>query len=191
MEDMFVRIISAGRGNDIDSWMNLLFIVVMAIVWVIGGLIKATKKGQSEVDRLGTKPTGQMPHDGRYPVATTGAGSPYRHPQMKSRSPQTITQPTLTNETPIPQQVSDLPTTTLKIAEPSVFMTPVDSTDAHVPITIASASPDDAGILKEQPEIIQLLDSFQIDNLQTAILFSEIVGKPLSLRSYRDYTLLD
>jgi hypothetical protein len=190
MEDMFVRIISAGRGNDNDSWMNLLFIVVMAIFWVIGGLIKATKKNQSEVDRLGRKSTGRMPHDGRYPVATTGAGSPDRHPQMKSRSPQPVAQPTLTNETTIPQQVSDLPPTTFKLAEPSVFMTPVDFTDVHVPITIASASPD-AGILKEQPEPITLLNSFQIDNLQTAILFSEIVGKPLSLRSYRDYTLLD
>jgi len=49
MNEFFAQIILAAGNDDGQGWMNILFIAVLAVIWAIGGLIKAkTKKAEGE-----------------------------------------------------------------------------------------------------------------------------------------------
>jgi len=63
MDDLLLQIILARRNDDAESWMNILFVVVLAVVWAIGGIIKA-KANKSETrseDNLSRKPARKPP----------------------------------------------------------------------------------------------------------------------------------
>lgn len=55
MNALLLQINLAQRNNELDSWMNILFVVVLAIFWLIGGIIKA-KANKSEVSGKGDLP---------------------------------------------------------------------------------------------------------------------------------------
>ena len=44
MQDFFTQFILAGSGEDVEGWMNILFVVVLAVFWIVSGIIKATSK---------------------------------------------------------------------------------------------------------------------------------------------------
>ena len=51
MNDLLEQIILAARNNDVEGWMNILFVVVLAVLWAIGGIVKAkTKKTETKGD---------------------------------------------------------------------------------------------------------------------------------------------
>ena len=41
MNDLLEQIILAARNNDVEGWMNILFVVVLAVLWAVGGIVKA------------------------------------------------------------------------------------------------------------------------------------------------------
>jgi len=41
MNDLLLQIIIARRNDDLESYTNILFVIVLAIFWLIGGIIKA------------------------------------------------------------------------------------------------------------------------------------------------------
>ncbi len=41
MSELLAQIILAGRSDDAEGWMNILIVVVLAVFWAIGGIIKA------------------------------------------------------------------------------------------------------------------------------------------------------
>ena len=55
MNDLLLQIILARRNDDLESWTNILFIIVLAIFWLIGGIIKA-KANKSQTGGKGNLP---------------------------------------------------------------------------------------------------------------------------------------
>ena len=47
MSILLAQIVLAGRNEDVDGWMNILVVVVLAVFWALGGIIKARKIAQS------------------------------------------------------------------------------------------------------------------------------------------------
>src|SRR4030042_3496810 len=43
MNDLYTKIILAAR-DDIEGWMNILFVVILAVFWALGGILKAKSK---------------------------------------------------------------------------------------------------------------------------------------------------
>jgi len=57
MNELLAQIILAARNQDGKSWMNILFIVGLAVFWVIGGILKArANKKQKDEEQLTRKP---------------------------------------------------------------------------------------------------------------------------------------
>jgi hypothetical protein len=63
MNDLLLQIILARRNDDVDSWMNILFVIVLAIFWLVGGIIKAkaNKSQTGSNDNLPRKPVRKPP----------------------------------------------------------------------------------------------------------------------------------
>ncbi|MCK4294751.1 MAG: hypothetical protein KAY65_16235 [Planctomycetes bacterium] len=64
MNVLLAQIILAARGEDMDKWTNVLFVVVLAVFWVVGSIIKAkSKKPEGEEEKegqLSRKPGGKL-----------------------------------------------------------------------------------------------------------------------------------
>ncbi len=57
MSILLAQIVLAGRNEDVESWMNILVVVVLAVFWALGGIIKARKSAQSrQKEPLARKP---------------------------------------------------------------------------------------------------------------------------------------
>lgn len=49
MTDWLEQFVCLGqRGPDMDEWVNVLFIAVVAVLWIVGGLIKSTAKNRAK-----------------------------------------------------------------------------------------------------------------------------------------------
>jgi hypothetical protein len=49
MDDLLLQIILARRNDDAEGWMNILFVIVLAVFWAIGGIIKAKAKKDEQL----------------------------------------------------------------------------------------------------------------------------------------------
>ncbi len=63
---LLAQIVLAQRNEDIDGWMNILVVVMLAVFWALGGIIKARKSTQSQQKRPlahkpARRPAGQIP----------------------------------------------------------------------------------------------------------------------------------
>lgn len=67
MNDLLAQIILAARNNDVEGWMSILVVVVLAVFWAIGGILKAkTKKpANQDEEQLPRKPAGRPPERSR------------------------------------------------------------------------------------------------------------------------------
>ena len=54
MSEFIAQLVLARRGPDDDGWMNLLFFVVVAVLYVVGAVVKAMK-AKSADDRQSRK----------------------------------------------------------------------------------------------------------------------------------------
>ena len=63
MNDLLLQIILARRNDDVESWTNILFVIVLAMFWLIGGIIKAkaNKSQTGSKDNLPRKPVRKPP----------------------------------------------------------------------------------------------------------------------------------
>ncbi len=62
MTELLAQIILAGRSDDAEGWMNILIVVVLAVFWAIGGIIKAkAKKPGGPNEQLPGKPAHKPP----------------------------------------------------------------------------------------------------------------------------------
>jgi hypothetical protein len=63
MNAFLAQIIPLARKDDVDSWMNILFVVVLAAFWIVGGIIKAKKNKPKAQDgeQLPLKPAHRPP----------------------------------------------------------------------------------------------------------------------------------
>ena len=206
MTELLAQVILAGRSDDAEGWMNILFVVVLAVFWAIGGIIKAKSN----------KPGGR---DEQSP------GKPVRKPPLHSREareqmlkqlqrPAESAQDQGQQPRPVAKQprmkFADLQAAVRKFAveaeqafQPqSGPKTPVlkpGLTDPqNPPKTVELTEPTGKNVkglqekrayeseqMPESEYLCELLTDYaDPEELRRAILHYEILGKPLSLRDY-------
>ena len=210
MNYLLSQIILAARRRDTKGWGNILFIVVLAVFWVIGGILKArANKKQKDEEQLTRKP-------GLAPSERTGVRehkavekTPYeqvqrptaRTPYIKETQPQI--QPPRRRIARLQHAVQQfaikikeaqaMPPETIELLEepklppptPQVkpdFQEPPEFTGKAVKELgdMRVGMPAETARAKYLAEI--LLDYADPDDLRRAILHYEILGRPLSLR---------
>ncbi len=80
MNNLLAQQILAARDKDFESWTNILFIVVIGIFWVVGGILKAkaNKSKQQEQEQPGRRP----------PESTAGAPRAFKQtPYQQAQRP--------------------------------------------------------------------------------------------------------
>lgn len=194
------QIILAARDRDVKEWPNILFIVVVAVFWAVGGILKAkankpSRQDQEQPERKG----GLKPAEGTRTPRAFQQKTSYQQPQAqrpvsrpqvrqaprrKVARPQPIVQKLETLEPPRPLQVSpqapqlqpdfqelpDFTGETVKKLKGKRIATPAET---------------------PQPKYVaELLSDYADPNqLKRAILHYEILGKPLSLRGPSEHII--
>jgi hypothetical protein len=200
MNAFFAQILLAQRNVDYEGWTNILVVIVMAAIWMIGGILKARKGRPDEQQRQARKPVRRPPAPGR-DIREQLPAQPQRpagHAQRRPAIQQVRTkfgdlrvaarkfaaeaeqafqvQTTEPKPNPKPQH----PAVKLQIqpepAERRDFTGTTVKGLADKRDTPTAATPE----VQYLPELLQ--DYADPDNLRRAILHYEILGKPLSLR---------
>ena len=183
--NFLAQIILAARNNDGAGWMKILFIVVMAILWLVGGITKARANKPKDSDfpeeQPGRKP-GFKPQE--------GTRTPHRQPRPRPQPPRREVmrpRPAIQKLAPKTEPFVQLPTLEpLEVSELSLSV-PIEEPREFISEPIEPLKPEYTGISTEtaQPKAVieePLLDFDDPDELRRAILHYEILGKPLSLR---------
>jgi len=208
MNELLTQIILAARNQDGKSWTNILFIVGLAVFWVIGGILKArANKKQKDEEQLTRKP-GLAPSD-RAGVREHKAveKTPYEQVQRPTartpyrREPQPLIQPPrrkIARPEPAAQmfaakKVRAAPLETIEMLEEPELPQPAPQVQPDFQELpqftskavkelgdMRAATPAETARAKYLAEI--LLDYADPDDLRRAILHYEILGRPLSLR---------
>ena len=209
MNDVDLHIAFALRSDDVEKWMNILLVVVLAAFWAIATLIKAKVKqnqDREEDDRGRQRPAKRSPLGTRWaqrPTPQMGRSYPARRPTrvpagaqrrdvperkvIPTEQPPAPKRPAQSPELAPPAESTLLsltmqPEPTLEDELPSLTTTPLG-----VPAEIYEGSAQQA--FEEQPLLESLLDYDDPAELRRAILHYEILGKPLSLRDPGEQTV--
>jgi hypothetical protein len=207
MSELLAQIILAGRSDDKEGWMNILFVVVLAVFWAIGGIVKAkaNKPGASE-GRSPGKPVRKPPLHSREareqmlkqlqrpsdsaqdqrqqprPVA--------KQPRMKFADLQAAVRKFAVEAEQAFQPQSGQKTPVLKpgLTEPQNPPRAVELTEQPIGKTVKGLQDKRAYESEQMPEseyLYELLTDYaDPEELRRAILHYEILGKPLSLRDF-------
>ncbi len=195
MEPIFAQIILAQRNVDDEGWINILVVIVMAAIWMIGGILKARKGRPDEQQRQAPRRPAHRPSaPGRDPrqQPQRPAGPAQRRPaarqvrtkfgdlrvaakQLVAEAEQAF-QVQTTEPKPKPQHSASKQQIQPEPAEGRDFTGTTVKGLAGKRDTPTAATPE----VQYLPELLQ--DYADPDNLRRAILHYEILGKPLSLR---------
>ena len=208
MNDFLAQIILAAQNRDTKGWGNILFIVGLAVLWVIGGILKArANKKQKDEEQLTRKP-GLAPSDRagvrehkaveKTPyeqVQRPTARTPYRRePQPQIEPPRRkIARPQLFVQKFVTEKAQAAPLETIELLEEPELPVPTVQLEhkfEELPEFTAKTAKELGDIRVRTPaetprarylaEI--LLDYSDPEDLKRAILHYEILGRPLSLR---------
>ena len=157
--DFVAYLILAARRKDGDDWTQILVFVVLAAFWVVGGIMKARANKASTLRDEGKEQSPQP-----------GPARPQRHPVragLIEPEPVTFTPIAVEKRRKIPESIIETNIQGLKseIGE-------VTRKKASKP-AVESAGP-----------ILRFEDP---DELKKAILYYEILGKPISLRESQNF----
>jgi hypothetical protein len=203
MYDLLAQIILAQRRDDTEGWMNILFVVVLAIFWAVGGIIKAKSKS-SETNGKKTMP--------RRPAHRPSARvNPLQEQLLKqSRQPSEPAERRESHPTtkkpvkkfseiraavqkfaaeaeqafqaqagkPVPETKIPVPKPKVK---PDILKSPESSRKSVIQLQDKQAAVP-AEMLESEYLSELLLDYTDPEELRRAILHYEILGRPLSLR---------
>jgi hypothetical protein len=165
MNTFLIQTVLAARNTDTEGWMNILFVVVLAIFWAIGGILKA-KSGKFEQEK-----EKQLPGKPRRKAPEADRGIWDKSFEQQSRRP----------AGPAPHSQIIRPQSAVRKfapkAEQPTQLQPVEPLELKKR-TISPLETLRAKAIIEEP----LLDYTDPDKLKRAILHYEIIGKPLSLR---------
>ncbi|MFC1795309.1 hypothetical protein ACFL3Q_17200 [Planctomycetota bacterium] len=203
MSELLAQLILARRNDDAEGWMNILIVVVLAVFWAIGGIIKAKgKKPGGRDEQLPGKPVRKPPLHSREareqmlnrlqrPASSSqGQGQQPRpaaeKPRLKFADLQTAVRKfaveaeqafqTNTKE-PVPKLEPALKEPQIKAER--VELKPIGKTVRGLQDKRAS----EPAQMPESKYLSELLmDYADPEELRRAILHYEILGKPLSLR---------
>ncbi len=195
MQDILTQLILAGSGDDAEGWMNVLFVIVLAVFWIVSGIIKATsKKPQDKQEQQVTRkppvrnvPRSTIPREpfAARPTATTRDRSrPQPRPILDAPEPEKalrsdtveipqkpFSTPSIPQTEPILQDLSEITSKPLVELDPMRLDLPIKTTESEDYL----------------PEFV--LDYSDPDELIKAIFHYEILGPPISLRNPSHQTI--
>ncbi|MBA7714344.1 hypothetical protein ES703_123364 [subsurface metagenome] len=209
MNELLSQIILAARRRGAKGWTDILFIVGLAVFWVIGGILKAraNKTKQKGEEQLPRKPGFKLPERAGVRKPRAVQKTPYEQVQRPTartpyrREPQPQIEPPrrkIARPQPAAQMFAAkkaqaiLPGTIELLEEPELppLAPQVQPDLQELPQFTAKAvkglgdmrvgMPAETARAKYLAEI--LLDYSDPDDLKRAILHYEILGRPLSLR---------
>jgi len=199
MSTVLAQLILAGRGEDSEGWMNILFVVVLAVFWVISGIVKATAKRPKDsrqqqpsrqpvrrISRPATAPDPSSarptsPQQARAQAGPAAAATAQAQPRPRSAELIAELEKALRSDSPPASPKPALPLPTPQV-EPALQEPPDLSTKPlkeleRMRLTAPKGTPqEDEGL----PELE--FDFADPDELSKAILHYEILGPPVSLR---------
>lgn len=206
MNEILEQIVLAARRRGPD-WGNILFIVFLAIFWVIGGILKAKKSAQGK--RAGGQPLGQKPGIKPGEGKKETPKGPFQQiraavvaelekqrelQQQAQQAKRKMVRPKPAVRKVSPQAERTARTPALKAVKEKVLPSPRAETEPKIEIlpeitdTTIKKVPDKrrAAVSRQLPRSRYLpeilTDYSDPDELRKAILHYEILGKPLSLR---------
>ena len=209
MNDLLLQIILARRNDEVGGWMQILVFIVLAVFWLIGGIIKAkaNKSGAGSNGNLPRKPLRKPPVHSReareqmlkHLERSAGSAQGQRQqprpaeqkPRMKFSDLQAAVRKFAVEAEQAFQVNPKEPTPELKpaLAEPNVETERMELPE--IPITSVKGLQDKRA--SEPPQMPEseylselLMDYADPEELRRAILHYEILGKPLSLRNPSD-----
>jgi len=177
------QVILAARDNGNNaSWMQLLFLVVLAVFYILGSITKAkARKLEEEKKQPGQKPSPKLPSRApskpfqkapsrEIPATDSTQPMPYLEIRPKGRK---ITRPRPAEKKFIPEK----PHRTKELVTSAEFS--------------LKGKPPGTYVQPQQPttNIRNLLTLKSPADLRRAILHYEILGKPVSLRSPSEHTM--
>jgi len=179
------QIVLAARGDDAEGWMNTLVIVLLAVFWAVGGILKARARKAEKAEAEDEEPgVGKGPLGPLRPTARRATAKPVYKDKARG----------VAVWRPQPQLIRAGAKTLAEEVEPRQAKPSVTGRKAREPKTAVakmagvvrpSKAVPAAGAVRavEKPMLEQLLLSAEEpDELRKAILYYEILGKPLSLR---------
>jgi hypothetical protein len=196
--------ILARRSDDAEKWMNILFVVVLALFWLIGGIVKArANKARAQGKQSPRKPARKPPVHSREAreQMLSRLQRPSDSAQSQSRRPRPADQKPRMKFSDLQAAVrkfaveaektfqADTMETTSELkpvlADPEImaekveFSEPADKTIERLPDEQAS---EGAQTFESEYLSELLTDYSDPEQLRRAILHYEILGRPLSLR---------
>jgi len=205
MSTVLAQLILAGRGEDSEGWMNILFVVVLAVFWVISGIVKATAKRPKDsrqqqpsrqpvrrISRPATAPDPSSarpasPQQARAQAGPAAAATAQAQPRPRSAELIAELEKALRSDSPPASPKPALPLPTPQV-EPALQEPPDLSTQ---PLKELLEPERRAGPKATPPEddLLELeFDYTDPDELSKAILHFEILGPPVSLRPSHQIT---
>lgn len=186
-----VSFILAGQGD--DGWTNILYIVVLAVFWIVGGIIKATskkpeagRKQQSSsqpirrpVPTKSSRPSAARPTTRTSPDRPRTDWQTARKASAKPRS--RLERLAAEFEKALEPYISDIPSKPKSQPKP-IVRKPVDlPKDVRLgQMVVRPELPKTTPETEHLPELV--FDYADPDELTKAILYYEILGPPISLR---------
>jgi hypothetical protein len=211
MNYFLLQLFIVAQKQDFEKWMNILFLVVLAAFWLIGGIVKVKseqakrQKSKSPPRDTAARPastkrdTGELILEKILGSFIPDSGNQRRPAIQKSitKSPATregsprLNAKTKSNKYALRQKISQLRKQKLLMQKQSVEpkfrkLTPIDANINKLKdFTSDSVKKLDNINLKapaEKPVSHYLLDFSDTDSIKKAILYYEVLGRPLSLR---------
>ena len=206
MNYLLSQIILARRNDDANGWMNILFVVVLAIFWLVGGIIKAkaNKSGTGSKDNLPRKPVRKPPlhsKEAREQMLKS-LQRPSDSAQGQRQKPRPVTQKPRMKFTDLQAAVrkfaveaekafqGDTGETVSEPLKPALKEPPIKAETVELTELIGETvkglkdkrASKPAQMLESEYLSELLTDYADPEELRRAILHYEILGKPLSLR---------
>lgn len=210
MNNLLAQIVLAQRRFDDEGWMNILFVIVMAVLWIVGGIVKAMKTKADNQQGTGRTPVRKPPDQSRGVRQQTPpqrAQRPAGPPRPAEQTPNVPKRPSTLaeireaarrfaaeaekafkkEEAPKPKVK---PTPPMQYKRSSSHKKPQIQTETKPEIKPAGApiiqQPVKEDIFTQTPgsqQLSGLLSDYEDpEKLRKAILHYEILGPPLSLR---------
>ena len=205
MKYLLLQTILARRNNDVESWTNVLFVIVLAIFWLVGGIIKAkaNKSQTGDKGNIPRKPSRKPPLHSREAreQMLKRLERPARSEKGQSQQPRPATQKPRMKFADLQAAVrkfareaekafevdtkKTVPDSKPRLSE-SLRTAPSEDVVETMPTTLKGLrdkqTSESEQLLKQENLSELLTDYSDPDQLKRAILHYEILGKPLSLR---------
>jgi hypothetical protein len=200
VENLSQYIMLLAQRKDFDNWVNILFVVMLAIFWLVGGLVKTIGKKAQDRQKPGTKaqpkplrrPEYFRQARSRKPPPVPSDGYPPSQPKLR-RKPEGAVRPRPSAYKPDEsrQKPVYIPAVDLVLQPEKTTKVPHLRSDLpeHRQLSsqfIEQSDLPNAATLTQKPGFaaasLSFLDISNPQELRRAIMYYEIIGKPLALR---------